>query len=276
MSATSSASNSASSSAGHTGLLPTPAFSQLISIKFMQDNYLLWTAQVVPYLKSQGLMGYVDGAISAPSQTIIVEPSEESGSPRIAVNPEYTRWYHQDQLILSALLSSLTEDTMGHVIGAKMARESVAGYRSATSDGSDSEGEVQHDVVQHAVDSEPLHNIVPDASVPAPIHAMRTRLKDNIIHPKEFTNGLSTCPQTNRPARYICNAQSTSTRLTDGPRISVGMLGEKPVDGDWISEKLTGTATGPGKLSTFPVASRDFVLHLVTPATFDPPEPIAT
>lgn len=68
-------------------------------------------------------MGFVDGTVSAPSQTIVLPPSEERGTRRIAVNLEYSRWYHQDQQILSALLSSLTEQTIAFVVGATTSRE---------------------------------------------------------------------------------------------------------------------------------------------------------
>ncbi|KAF0903465.1 hypothetical protein E2562_027876 [Oryza meyeriana var. granulata] len=79
------------SSTSQLGLLSTPAFSQLVSVKLTQDSYRLWTAQVLSYLKSQGLVGFVDGTISSPSQTIVLPPSEEGGERRIAVNPEFTR-----------------------------------------------------------------------------------------------------------------------------------------------------------------------------------------
>lgn len=76
--------------------MPTPSINHVINIKLMQDNYLLWSAQILPYLRSQGIVGFVDGSLPAPAQTITVEPSEENGGRRIAVNPEYTSWYHQD------------------------------------------------------------------------------------------------------------------------------------------------------------------------------------
>jgi RNA-binding protein YlmH len=51
-----------------------------------------------------------------PSQTVIIPPEERSGPRRITVNPEYTQWYHQDQMISSALNSSLEEEALGHVV----------------------------------------------------------------------------------------------------------------------------------------------------------------
>jgi hypothetical protein len=76
--------------------MPTPAFSQMVSVKLNHENYLLWVAQVLPYLRSQGLSGHIDGSLPAPRQTVAVDPAEGSGGRTIAINPEFTSWYHQD------------------------------------------------------------------------------------------------------------------------------------------------------------------------------------
>jgi hypothetical protein len=48
------------------GLLPSSTqpfqFGHLITMKLTQENYLLWRAQVLPLLRSNSLMGYVDGS----------------------------------------------------------------------------------------------------------------------------------------------------------------------------------------------------------------------
>jgi hypothetical protein len=51
-------------------------------------------------------------------------PSEENGGRRIAVNPEYTSWYHQDQLVLSLINSSLSEEILSTMVGMTTARDS--------------------------------------------------------------------------------------------------------------------------------------------------------
>ena len=70
---TSSASSSSSSSSG---ILSTPSqdtshhsltpIQHLITIKLNRDNYLLWKAQIVPYLKGQHLFGFIDGSQNRP------------------------------------------------------------------------------------------------------------------------------------------------------------------------------------------------------------------
>ncbi|WVZ49109.1 hypothetical protein U9M48_000490 [Paspalum notatum var. saurae] len=109
-----SASSSISNAAFNT--MPTPAFSHMVSVKLNQENYLLWAAQVLPYLRSQGLSGHIDGSLPAPSQTIATTPSEDTGERSIIVNPEFTSWYHRDQLVLSVINSSLTEEILSTVV----------------------------------------------------------------------------------------------------------------------------------------------------------------
>jgi hypothetical protein len=42
----------------------------LITIKLTKDNYLLWRAQIVPYLRGEHLYGFLDGSTVAPLPTI--------------------------------------------------------------------------------------------------------------------------------------------------------------------------------------------------------------
>ena len=103
--------------------MSSPSISQVISVKLTQENYLLWSTQILPYLRSQNLVGFVDGSMPAPSQTIAVEPSEETGNRKIIINPEFTVWYPQDQLVLSLINSSVTEEVLSTMVGITTARE---------------------------------------------------------------------------------------------------------------------------------------------------------
>jgi hypothetical protein len=69
------------------------------------------------------LIGYIDGSALAPSQTISVTPSDDTSGRCVIVNPEYTSWYHQDQLVLSVINSSLSEDVLSTVISSASARD---------------------------------------------------------------------------------------------------------------------------------------------------------
>uniref|UniRef100_A0A2N9J5B9 Integrase catalytic domain-containing protein n=1 Tax=Fagus sylvatica TaxID=28930 RepID=A0A2N9J5B9_FAGSY len=92
----------------------------LITIKLTRDNYLLWKAQVVPYLKGQHLFRFVDGSHPCPSQVVA---SASSDSTAVLLNSEFTKWQLQDQLILSALISSLSEKVMTHVVKCTTSRD---------------------------------------------------------------------------------------------------------------------------------------------------------
>ena len=98
-------------------LLPTspqlPIVHHLVTIKLNRENYLLWKAQIVPYLRGQHLFGFLDGSQPAPLQTLIVTIVDIS-TPQ--PNPDYHAWLVQDQMILSPLISSLTENILAYVV----------------------------------------------------------------------------------------------------------------------------------------------------------------
>uniref|UniRef100_A0A2N9IBW9 Reverse transcriptase Ty1/copia-type domain-containing protein n=1 Tax=Fagus sylvatica TaxID=28930 RepID=A0A2N9IBW9_FAGSY len=112
-SASSSSTTESSPTISTTSAAPTtlPHIQHLITIKLTRDNYLLWKAQIVPYLRGQHLYGFIDGTKPAPppflqaSDTIVALP-----------NPEFYTWHTQDQMILSALISSLSETVLAHVV----------------------------------------------------------------------------------------------------------------------------------------------------------------
>nr|XP_007140419.1 hypothetical protein PHAVU_008G110300g [Phaseolus vulgaris]ESW12413.1 hypothetical protein PHAVU_008G110300g [Phaseolus vulgaris] len=82
--------------------MSSPSISQVINVKLTQENYLLWSAQILPYLRSQGLVGFVDGSMLPPNQRLRLS---------------------QDQLVLSLINSSVTEEVLSTVVGITTARE---------------------------------------------------------------------------------------------------------------------------------------------------------
>jgi hypothetical protein len=60
-------------------------------------------------LKGVSIFGYVDGSNPAPVQTIAVDNVT-------VLNPDYLQWHLQDQLILGALISSIDEHLITHVV----------------------------------------------------------------------------------------------------------------------------------------------------------------
>ena len=121
------ASSSSSTSVVNTTTSSSPTslttIHHLITIKLTGDNYLLWKAQIVPYLKGQHLFGYLDGSTPAPSQSLTVETD---GDIQVIQNPNFSHWYFQDQMILSAIISSLLERILAHVVKFNTSRDVVS------------------------------------------------------------------------------------------------------------------------------------------------------
>lgn len=108
-SSTMSASSSSTSSASNPSL---SALCAAITVRLDRENYLLWKAHVVPTLHSFELIGYIDGTCTAPSKMIPAATADAEPVP----NPAYAEWFRRDQLVLSALLASLTPETIGQVL----------------------------------------------------------------------------------------------------------------------------------------------------------------
>ncbi|KAL6324586.1 hypothetical protein AAG906_013398 [Vitis piasezkii] len=59
-----------SSSASSNVIFAPPNIGHLVSIKLSDTNYLIWSSQIVPVLKSHDLMGFVDGSEPCPSKSL--------------------------------------------------------------------------------------------------------------------------------------------------------------------------------------------------------------
>uniref|UniRef100_A0A2N9GIZ9 Reverse transcriptase Ty1/copia-type domain-containing protein n=1 Tax=Fagus sylvatica TaxID=28930 RepID=A0A2N9GIZ9_FAGSY len=93
-----------------------PVVHHLVTIKLTRENYLLWKAQIVPYLRGQHLFGFLDGSRPAPSPFL-------DGSSQSEPNPAHQAWLIQDQMILSALISSLSENILAYVVKCATSRD---------------------------------------------------------------------------------------------------------------------------------------------------------
>ncbi|KAL6337939.1 hypothetical protein AAG906_005404 [Vitis piasezkii] len=85
-------------------LLPFNTMIHMVTIKLSSSNYLLWKSQLLSLLKSQELLGHVDGTLAPPP---LFAPAD-SQTPNI----KHLAWKNTDQSLLSLLLSSLTEEAM--------------------------------------------------------------------------------------------------------------------------------------------------------------------
>ncbi|KAF5473053.1 hypothetical protein F2P56_009698 [Juglans regia] len=89
---------------------PNPT--QLISIKLDETNYLAWTAQFKPILKSHNLLGFIDGSNLCPAVFV-----DDNAAKNESVNPAYTSWQSRDQLLLSWIISSISPALVASLYG---------------------------------------------------------------------------------------------------------------------------------------------------------------
>ena len=84
----------------------------MITVRLTRENFLLWKTQAGPALRAAHLFGYIDGTIQAPA----AEVTEGTGDAAIVItNPEFLKWFQQDQIVMIALLSSMSEDILGQM-----------------------------------------------------------------------------------------------------------------------------------------------------------------
>ncbi|KAK4424666.1 Retrovirus-related Pol polyprotein from transposon RE1, partial [Sesamum alatum] len=98
-----------------TAFAPIPLH-HAVTIHLTKTNFLIWRAQLLPYLRSTKLLGYLDGSIAAPAQYV------NAGAAQVP-NPAYSQWYDQDQQVLSDLLSSISEEVLQDVVDATTSKE---------------------------------------------------------------------------------------------------------------------------------------------------------
>ena len=69
------------------------------------------------------LQGYIDGTIVCPSQTLH-DPTIESSSTGIT-NPGFWRWFRQDNLLLHAILASISEPILPLIATSSTANDAL-------------------------------------------------------------------------------------------------------------------------------------------------------
>ncbi|XP_019179275.1 PREDICTED: uncharacterized protein LOC109174496 [Ipomoea nil] len=120
--------SAATGAAPATASNPLASAHHFVSIKLTMRNFLFWRTQLVPFLRGQDLLGYVDGETPCPSPTIDAAPtSGDSASatttPSPIPNPAFKAWIKQDQSIMSLLISSLSDEVMHLAVGRSTSKE---------------------------------------------------------------------------------------------------------------------------------------------------------
>ncbi|KAK6164729.1 hypothetical protein DH2020_001593 [Rehmannia glutinosa] len=94
-----------------TGIQVIQPQGQLITIKLSDNNYLVWKQQVLAAVRGCGLEGLLDGTLPPPEKNTIDEKNKK------IINPTFLAWARQDQLLMSWLLSSLSESILVGTVG---------------------------------------------------------------------------------------------------------------------------------------------------------------
>lgn len=90
-----------------------------ISVRLGRGNFMLWKGIAVPILAGANLHGHLDGTTPAPVKTL----TQGTGDAAVTTdNPEYLRWWTQDQKVVGLLLSSMDEDIACQLVGCKTAQ----------------------------------------------------------------------------------------------------------------------------------------------------------
>ncbi|XP_073268322.1 uncharacterized protein [Populus alba] len=99
-------------------IIPLSNTQQVISLRLSNTNFLYWRLQMKPFLLGQGVYSFVDGTSPCPPSHLI---STATSLP--SVNPSFLLWKQQDNLIMSALLSSLSTEVLHLVVDCKTSQE---------------------------------------------------------------------------------------------------------------------------------------------------------
>lgn len=84
-------------------------------IKLTQENFPVWRKQVQSTLIGLDLLGFIDGSKTSPSEFLTDKDK--------TINPEYSLWFRQDHILVSALLGSCSEVIQPLISSANTAKE---------------------------------------------------------------------------------------------------------------------------------------------------------
>ena len=85
-------STSITTSANRSNTLPSFINPQnIVTVKLNRDNFLLWKAQIIPYMRGQRVFGFLDGTITPPPPQVIPNPDMASTIDSIG-NLEFLTW----------------------------------------------------------------------------------------------------------------------------------------------------------------------------------------
>ena len=94
--------------------LSSSFLNQLVSEKLNTSNFLIWKRQIIPFIRSQGLLGHLDGTTSVPPEFIPREEKDDKGASSIVYvkNAEFLNWERKDQSVVAYITSTLSQEIL--------------------------------------------------------------------------------------------------------------------------------------------------------------------
>lgn len=93
------------------------SFSHNVSVRLNEKNFLLWKQQIVSAIYGYGLEKHLTEEHIPPKFKNV---QEETAA---ILNPEFSNWRRQDQLLMSWILASMTEGMLTRVVGCNFTYE---------------------------------------------------------------------------------------------------------------------------------------------------------
>uniref|UniRef100_A0A2N9GSE4 Uncharacterized protein n=1 Tax=Fagus sylvatica TaxID=28930 RepID=A0A2N9GSE4_FAGSY len=107
-----------SGSSSQTYHYPLLSPSTHLQIKLTKDNYLSWKTTITPYINGNKILHHIDGTSLPPPQYI----SSTTSPPVLIPNPAYPSWFEIDQLLLSILISTISDTLVSSIVGLTSSR----------------------------------------------------------------------------------------------------------------------------------------------------------
>ncbi|XP_010473818.1 PREDICTED: uncharacterized protein LOC104753234 [Camelina sativa] len=96
--------------------------SNCVTIKLTEQNYIILKSQFESFLRTQALLGFVNGAVKPPAEKIPIR-NNNTGRTEDILNPDFESWSRSDQVVKAWLLGSMTENVLRLVVGSATAQE---------------------------------------------------------------------------------------------------------------------------------------------------------
>jgi hypothetical protein len=93
-----------------------------LNIKLSNSNFPSWQTQILAFVKANDAYGFLDGTTPPLAQTI-PNTSTTPGAPATMANLDFLLWCQRDQMLLSVLISMLTEPLVVHAVGSVTAHQ---------------------------------------------------------------------------------------------------------------------------------------------------------